>query len=217
MWSRPVSGIEGNANGFQGEPTNVAHLPKLLLAQRICERATMLSAGRAGTALESDEVDMKGLHCENVPEDHGVGWIDTGAASFNESRIRTELSKAYRLITSETNAELKQLDITGQQLAILQSLRDGALATPSGLSRLLEVNSGLITRLLDKLEQKRMLKRSRTAGDRRVVEVMLTKKGEEIAAQAPVFATRSFDTRFGKFTRAEFEEFGRLLRKFVDG
>ena len=160
---------------------------------------------------------MKGLHCEDMSEDHGFGWIDTDVPSFDELRIRIALSKAHRLITSETNAALKQLDITGRQLAILLSLRDGVLATPSGLSKLLEVNSGLMTRTLDKLERKRMLKRSRTAGDRRVVEVMLTKEGEEIAAQAPIFAERSLDMRFRRFTRAELEEFGRLLTKFVDG
>ena len=160
---------------------------------------------------------MKGLHCEDMSEDHSVGSIDTGARSLDELRIRIALSKAQRLITSETNAALKHLDITGLQLAILLSLRDGVLATPTGLSKLLEVNSGLMTRTLDKLERKDMLQRSRTADDRRVVEVMLTKKGEEIAAQAPIFATRSLDMRFRKFTLAEFEEFGRLLRKFVDG
>ena len=86
--------------------------------------------------LESDEVDMKGLHCEDMSEDHGVAWIDTGAPSFDELRIRIALSKAHRSITSETNAALKQLDITGQQLAILLSLRDGVLATPSRLPKL---------------------------------------------------------------------------------
>jgi DNA-binding MarR family transcriptional regulator len=60
-----------------------------------------------------------------------------------------------------------------------------------------------------------LLKRSRSVDDRRVVNLTLTEKGEEVAAQIPEIAPQVLNERLKKFTKAEFEELRRLLRKFI--
>lgn len=124
--------------------------------------------------------------------------------------------KARNLVVAEMDAALKDLDITGQQMGILLSLKQGVATTPFELSKLLGIDTGLMTRMLDKLETKGLLARSRDADDRRVVNLSLTAKGRETAEQIPEVAPHVLNARLRKFTKAEFAELNRLLRKFTD-
>ncbi|MEX3690057.1 MarR family winged helix-turn-helix transcriptional regulator [Paraburkholderia sp. BR14263] len=124
--------------------------------------------------------------------------------------------KARNLIVAEMDSALKDLDITGQQMGILLSLKQGVATTPFELSKLLGIDTGLMTRMLDKLETKGLLERSRDADDRRVVNLNLTPKGLQTAAQIPEVAPQVLNARLRKFTKAEFAELNRLLRKFTD-
>ena len=124
------------------------------------------------------------------------------------------LTKARNLITSEMDTALKDLDITGPQMGIILAMQRGLASTPFELSKMLSVDTGLMTRMLDKLETKGLLERSRSLDDRRVVNLVLTKKGEEIAGEIPKIAPEVLNARLKKFTKAEFEELCRLLNKF---
>ncbi|AOR66840.1 MFS transporter [Burkholderia stabilis] len=125
------------------------------------------------------------------------------------------LAKARNLVASEMDAALKDLDITTQQMGVLLSLRVGSAATPFELSKLLGVDTGLMTRLLDKLESKGLVERSRSVSDRRVVNLALTETGQAVAAQIPEIAPKVLNARLRKFTKGEFDELCRLLRKFI--
>lgn len=125
------------------------------------------------------------------------------------------LIQARNMITAEMDAALKDLDISSQQMGIVLSLSRGGAAAPFELSKLLGIDSGLMTRTLDKLETKGLLERSRSVDDRRVVNLTLTEKGEALAALIPGIAPQVLNARLKKFTRAEFEELRRLLHKFI--
>jgi DNA-binding MarR family transcriptional regulator len=125
------------------------------------------------------------------------------------------LTKARNLISGEMDTALKDLDITGPQMGILLAMQRGLASTPFELSKVLSVDTGLMTRMLDKLEVKGLLERSRSADDRRVVNLALTKTGEEIAAEIPNIAPEVLNARLKKFTKAEFNELCRLLDKFI--
>ena len=125
------------------------------------------------------------------------------------------LTKARNLITTEMDTALKDLDITGPQMGILLAMQRGLASTPFELSKMLSVDTGLMTRMLDKLETKGLLERSRSVDDRRVVNLVLTKKGEAIAAEIPTIAPEVLNVRLKKFTKAEFDELCRLLNKFI--
>lgn len=123
--------------------------------------------------------------------------------------------KARNLVVAEMDAALKDLDITGQQMGILLSMKQGVATTPFELSKLLGIDTGLMTWMLDKLETKGLLERSRDADDRRVVNLNLTAKGVETAEKIPEVAPDVLNARLRKFTKAEFAELNRLLRKFT--
>ncbi|RQH04419.1 MarR family winged helix-turn-helix transcriptional regulator [Paraburkholderia dinghuensis] len=125
------------------------------------------------------------------------------------------LTKARNLITAEMDTALKDLNITGRQMGILLAMQRGLATTPFELSKMLSVDTGLMTRMLDKLEMKGLLERSRSVDDRRVVNLVLTHKGEEIAAEIPNIAPEVLNARLKKLTTAEFEELCRLLCKLI--
>jgi DNA-binding MarR family transcriptional regulator len=124
------------------------------------------------------------------------------------------LTKARNLITAEMATALKDLDITGPQMSIVLAMRRGLASTPSELSKMLAIDTGLMTRILDKLEMRGLLERSRSLDDRRVINLVLTKKGQEIAGEIPKIAPEVLNPRLKKFANAEFEELCRLLNKF---
>jgi DNA-binding MarR family transcriptional regulator len=126
------------------------------------------------------------------------------------------LNKARNLIMMEMDAALKEVDISSQQMGILLSLRQQLASTPFELSKLLGIDTGLMTRMLDKLEAKDLIVRSRDDEDRRVVNLSLTSSGKAVAARIPEIAPVVLNDRLKKFTKAELDEFRRLLRKFVN-
>ncbi|SAK52202.1 MarR family transcriptional regulator [Caballeronia temeraria] len=126
------------------------------------------------------------------------------------------VNKARNLLVAEIDAALKDLGITSQQMGILLSMRDGETQTPFELSKLLGIDTGLMTRMLDKLETKGLLQRARSLEDRRVVNLTLTRAGEKIADELPHIAPVVLNKRLKKFTKSEFQEFRRLLNKFVE-
>ena len=126
------------------------------------------------------------------------------------------LNKARNGLLMEIDAALRPLDITGQQMGILLSLTQGAASTPLEISKLLEIDTGLMTRMLDKLESKGMVQRQRSEADRRVVNLILTDKGRDVASRIPDIAPDVLNHRLRHFTRDEFSEFLRLLRKFTE-
>jgi DNA-binding MarR family transcriptional regulator len=139
----------------------------------------------------------------------------TQSVGFTLTQARNMLTQARNMITAEMDAALKDLDINSQQMGIVLSLNRGVAATAFELSKLLSIDTGLMTRMLDKLEMKGLLERSRSVHDRRVVNLMLTAKGEALAARIPEVAPQVLNAPLKKFTKAEFAELRRLLHKFI--
>ncbi|RQS62574.1 MarR family transcriptional regulator [Burkholderia sp. Bp8963] len=125
------------------------------------------------------------------------------------------LNKARNVITAEMDTALKEFGITSQQMGILLAIHGRWASTPFELSKLLAVDTGLMTRMLDKLETKELLARSRSEEDRRVVNLALTAKGIDVAARLPANARKVLNARLGTFSPEEFEQLLALLRKFI--
>jgi DNA-binding MarR family transcriptional regulator len=138
------------------------------------------------------------------------------AESFSlEKSVGFKLTKARNRIVAEIDRALVELNITSTQVGIVLAMAQGSASTPVELVKILSIDAGLMTRMLDKLEAKELLKRSRSTEDRRVVNLMLTERGQDTAAEIPRIATQVLNSQLKSFTTAEFEELGRLLQKFI--
>ncbi|GAB7544014.1 MarR family winged helix-turn-helix transcriptional regulator [Cupriavidus sp. 8B] len=126
------------------------------------------------------------------------------------------LNRARDGLLVEMDAALKDLNINAQQMGILLLLTRGVADTPFEMSKLLGIDSGLMTRMLDKLESKGLLARSRSTDDRRMVNLTLTEKGIAVAGHIPEVAPKVLNARLKAFSQEEFDEFHRLLAKFAN-
>ncbi|QBR03066.1 MarR family winged helix-turn-helix transcriptional regulator [Paraburkholderia pallida] len=137
-------------------------------------------------------------------------------ASFSPTQnVGFMLIRARKQIVTEMDAAFSHLGVTGAQVGILLAMQRGVASTPIELSKRLSVDTGLMTRMLDKLERQGLLERARSADDRRVVNLAMTQKGRQVAAEMPAIAAVVLDAKLKKFTKAEFEELDRLLQKFI--
>jgi DNA-binding MarR family transcriptional regulator len=76
-------------------------------------------------------------------------------------------------------------NLSSAQLNCLLSLHEKGPLPPSQIARSMMVNSSTITGIIDRLQQKGLVKRMRISTDRRVITVELTKNGKILAENAP--------------------------------
>ncbi|AKJ69393.1 MFS transporter [Pandoraea thiooxydans] len=125
------------------------------------------------------------------------------------------IARARNSLQMDMDAALKTLGVNAPQMGVLLSIANRGTATPFELSKDLVIDTGLMTRMLDKLETHGWLKRERSLEDRRVVNLYLTEAGERMSAELAKIVPDVLNTRLQTFTKEEFEEFRRLLKKFT--
>jgi len=125
------------------------------------------------------------------------------------------LTRARNILSTEMDAALRDLEVTSTQLGIILSMAHGLASTPFELSKMLDIDTGLMTRILDKLEKQDLLTRVRSVDDRRMVNLTLTAKGRSTAAEIAQRAPDVLNRRLKNFSATEFKEFHRLLLKFT--
>jgi len=112
-----------------------------------------------------------------------------------DSRCVSEDSAGYliKLVYNSLNRaidrEMAPLELTAMQWRPMAMLAMGKADTPAELARQAGVDTGAMTRTLDRLEAKGLLRRLRSQEDRRVVKLELTDTGKATAQGiAPVLA-----------------------------
>lgn len=100
-------------------------------------------------------------------------------------QIVTGLRRIVRAVELYSQEVFKRYGLTGPQLWAVKTLsRRGALAT-SELAEALAVQPSTLSVLVDRLEERGLVRRLRPRADRRFVEIALTAKGRELADRAP--------------------------------
>src|SRR6476660_5556586 len=104
------------------------------------------------------------------------------------NRVRIELIDAM-------DRELAQFDITAPQLIVLASVANREADSASQLCKSISYDPGAMTRMIDRLEQKGLIRRSPNPGDRRATNLDLTSAGKALYPQ--LLATKeSVQARF---------------------
>ncbi len=138
---------------------------------------------------------------------------------YGSNRDQIVESVGYKLLQlalamrRETASRLLSLGLTEAQWRPLWMLKAGRADTAQVLARLLGVDAGAMTRMLDRLEAKGLIERVRSLTDRRVTQLRLTASGEAATEGIPeVVAGVNNDYLLG-FTRDEFEQLNSLLAR----
>ncbi len=113
------------------------------------------------------------------------------------------------------DAEMAEHDLTGVQWGPLLLIHYGVGKTAAEIARWGCIDTGAVTRMLDRLEGKGLVKRTPCANDRRVVQLALTAEGERLCREIPFGLARVGNSLLRGFTREEFETLKGLLRRML--
>ena len=102
---------------------------------------------------------------QDTPTPPGLGhWVGSLASAMSKG----------------LNNELAPFGVTASQWAILATCYRGEANTVSGLARVMPVDAAAISRHLDKLSAKKLVRRRRLSSDRRTVRITLTEAGRTL-------------------------------------
>ena len=128
-------------------------------------------------------------------------------------------SIAYRLIRGANNVnktlnrELSSYQIAIEQRATLEIIKFEPNANQTTISNLLGKDKTTISRSLDSLEKKGLIKKSDALDDRRSKKVELTPKGESILDETLAKVASYRESLNDKLTKEEIEMFFRVIDK----
>jgi len=98
----------------------------------------------------------------------------------------------------------------------LHKVHQGTATTVAELARECQLDTGAMTRLLDRLEAKGLCRRVRSLEDRRVVNIELTDEGRLAAEQVPHILSRVQNEYLAGFSEAEWMQLKGYLQRIFD-
>lgn len=141
---------------------------------------------------------------------------------YQAETYRPENSTGYlvnrlaQTITREIDRRMVDLGLTDAQWKPLLLLQQGSCTTAADLSRVACHDTGSVTRLLDRLEGKGLIRRERSAADRRVVNLELTDEGALVAVEVPKILSNLANQVLAGFSEDEFQTFKDLLGRALE-
>ncbi|BFG75127.1 MarR family transcriptional regulator [Paraburkholderia terrae] len=132
-----------------------------------------------------------------------------------ESSLGYYLTKARNVLVERTDRAVAHLGLTTQQIGVILLLSCGRATTPFELSRAMSYDSGSMTRMLDRLEKKGLIARSRSDKDRRIVKLGLTAQGQQAASQLPEIGADVLNEQLRGFSGADLATLIDLLSRFI--
>lgn len=125
------------------------------------------------------------------------------------------IRRLAHLMYSHSRQMVRRCGLTGPQAVVLETLlRDGDLSS-STLAEKVAVSGGTVTGILDRLEAKGLVDRSRDPGDRRSVVVRATDEAAEWFRNGLSYLNADFSDRFQELTEQEREDILNALHRLI--
>jgi DNA-binding MarR family transcriptional regulator len=126
------------------------------------------------------------------------------------------LKLVFLSMLRNVDARMQPLELTAMQWEPLLLLALGRADTVAALARECQMDCGAMTRMLDRLEQKQLLLRSRNDVDRRVVNLSLTEKGRESAAGIPALVREELQRHLNGISPPDQQQLIVLLTRMLE-
>ncbi len=113
----------------------------------------------------------------------------------------------------------ERADLTGSTLPQwlpLHKIHAGKADTVAELARVCTIDTGAMTRLLDRLEKKGLCRRVRSTSDRRVVHIELTPAGVAVAERVPHILCEVYNQALAGFSPQEWAQLKALLVRLTE-
>jgi len=104
------------------------------------------------------------------------------------SEIIDNIRRVFQAVNEQSKKAKRETGLTGPQLWAIKTIAESTPVRVSELARRMYLHPATVVGILNRLELQGLLKRVRTNGDRRVVNVELTDAGNALVAKAPQVA-----------------------------
>ena len=125
------------------------------------------------------------------------------------------IGRARSALLTGLDGELEPFGLTGAQFAVLKNVADGVAETAADLCRTMHYDTGSMTRMLDRLEEKAVLRRERCTEDRRVVYLRITDTGNELLPQLRAAAVHVLSRHLAGFSSVEVDNLKQYLARMI--
>jgi DNA-binding MarR family transcriptional regulator len=112
-------------------------------------------------------------------------------------------------------AMFAELDISFSQWVAMFHLKHGMADNAAQIARCLGHNSGAVTRMLDQLEERGLIERTRDKADRRIVIVALTEAGSALLDRLTPMVMDLWNEHLAVFSRGEVETLIKQLTRLL--
>ena len=113
------------------------------------------------------------------------------------------------------DTHMQPLELTGMQWEPVLMLWLKRADTVAGLARVSHMGCASMTRMLDRLEQKELLRRERSEADRRVVHLHLTTKGKKVASKIWPIVVEGMHVHLDGFKKEELGQLNDFLGRML--
>ena len=126
--------------------------------------------------------------------------------------VLRELAQSYHAFSAYSAAHVRQLGLTPAQFDVIATLGNTQGMPLSQLAQQTLITKGTLTGIIDRLEEKGMVRREVPAGDRRSFLAVLTPAGEALFAQVFPAHIAYLRRAFAEGDEGELEQVRRTLR-----
>jgi len=106
-------------------------------------------------------------------------------------------------------------ELTFTHWCTLVSLRDGIADTSSEIARVLNQDTGAMTRVIDGLERRGLVRRTRSRRDRRIIHLALTREGRRIAKAMMARVVESWNETLDGFRPKDVDMLIMLMTRLI--
>jgi DNA-binding MarR family transcriptional regulator len=130
-------------------------------------------------------------------------------------RVKAELMIGFDQELAK-HPELAELEVSSAQFSILSALSLGLADSASQLCKGIQYDAGAMTRMIDRLEAKGLIRRSRSEADRRLVNLELTEAGHAAVPKLREVAVAVLNRYLQDFSKAEVDQLEGFLRRMLE-
>lgn len=132
-----------------------------------------------------------------------------------EESVGYLIKRVRAVLTLAVDREMADYEISHEQWAILIMIAQGHGDTAAELSRETLCDTGSMTRMIDRLEAKGLVSRTRSADDRRVVHLALSDAGRALSDRLPPVMVRVLNRHLAGFSEDELAALKAFLRRML--
>ncbi len=126
------------------------------------------------------------------------------------------MGRARASLLSGLDTQLERFGLSGMQFAVLKHLAEGSARTAAELCRFMQYDTGAMTRIVDRLEERGLVRRERSREDRRAVVLRLAPSGRTQLPRLASVAKRVLDAHLASFSAAEVEALKGYLARMIE-